>query len=939
MSSADEDASYITRFQQGDPQLHSELRAPMITSLGDYIAACATTAQVTLAAEDRARLSQAAYDQAWQSRSRYLPQYASLNEWFTKHLDSEAFAFAAARGVSFAPLTLYILFAYEPVLVADLRSRLGSYLASDSPEDLARQGIMRAYRKAASYSAARGLLEPWLRQEVYYEALTTISQHKHRLAGAAGALALELAPDPRSLADVADALESEVEPSLLPAPDQLDALLEGLPEQAAAAIRLVFDGVRPEELAEHLGISKVNGRVTLHRARATTLERASVVQRHDAGRSTNDIAAELGISPKRVERILKLPPRTLAALRELIRRSGLVLLVAMMLVSGLAVFGGPGVAHAPEEPSAIVASLATTPLGATPTAELLIATATAEALSIDADYSHTMSAGAPPTAAATATPTLTSPAATPTATPTSTPTALPTVQPPFSAESPGSQSAGPATLPPDSSPTSASPAQAASATPAPATRTPAVALATRTPAATPLPRPTSVAAASATSTPSATPTRTATPSPTATMTRTPSATPTLTATPSPTATMTRTPSTTATASATITPTATSTSSATPTATATATRTPSMTATATATATPTETATPTATPTATATATATATPTETATPTGTATPTQTATPTGTATPTETATPTGTATPTETATATATATVTPEPGPPSCSRQRLRTVGVGLGGRSEADIVVPDTSWAQIQVAGKRLPGEALPLRIEIVSANGISIVVDNPTFATSRAYMYQATVSPGLVQVRVIEPAGQSTARALLLTYSEPAAEGYENRLSLTVQSVHQSTAELTVRLPAPLAAATDLDIEGYIIDNDDDARVLRFAAAAGGVSAAATSAGPNAGPGLNIETLTLVGVPAGVSTIAIQLDSPPRTGDSGALVGVLVRYRCSEQAGAAARPLTAASASIDLPRHNRRNPVPQHRATTSSTSGAIARYAARATHA
>ncbi|GAB4442178.1 MAG: hypothetical protein OHK0015_40480 [Chloroflexi bacterium OHK40] len=298
------------------------------------------------------------------------------------------------------------------------------------------------------------------------------------------------------------------------------------------------------------------------------------------------------------------------------------------------------------------------------------------------------------------------------------------------------------------------------------------------------------------------------------------------------------------------------------------------------ATPTATVEPTATPTATAE--------PTATPTATAEPT--ATPTATLEPT--ATPTATVEPTAMPTATVEPTATPVPTPRSSDDpliavdEQVITLGAGMTGLSEQQIVIPEARWSELRLLGRLRSHMLPPQAVEISFADGTIVRLDRPGQQSAAGYIFSLPGRPGPATVRVWEAAGDITAHAVVVTAGLPSEQRLCRVATSPLTGIHRSTARVELILPVPLDTATDLQVTGIFVENNRDDRPIVMGAEAGGVQATLSSLAPNAGDELNLEELRLIDVPAGTERVQVWFESPVQGGDSGVFVQAAVAYAC-----------------------------------------------------
>jgi hypothetical protein len=215
-------------------------------------------------------------------------------------------------------------------------------------------------------------------------------------------------------------------------------------------------------------------------------------------------------------------------------------------------------------------------------------------------------------------------------------------------------------------------------------------------------------------------------------------------------------------------------------------------------------------------------------------------------------------------------------------------------------LPSARWLTVQLGGKLSDKQSEPPDAVAITFDHAAdqddqadqITLTQPHTITRRGYNFIAAGQAGDLLVEVAEHAGASTTRALLGYAAVPTEQQFSGVGRLVFMPVYHDTVAVTLTLPAPLTAPTDLTVQGAFIDNNDDDRVLQFGADAGEVSDEVSRAGPTAGDLLNLETITLRAVPAGTAEVRVWLTSPRQGGESAILMGVSVSYRPGEVASA-----------------------------------------------
>ncbi len=264
----------------------------------------------------------------------------------------------------------------------------------------------------------------------------------------------------------------------------------------------------------------------------------------------------------------------------------------------------------------------------------------------------------------------------------------------------------------------------------------------------------------------------------------------------------------------------------------------------------------------------------------------------ATPSPTATATASATPLPTATATASVTPTPE----VCQEEAAAISGAEMGYRAEQTIVIPESRWSTVQVVGRFADRACtVPELVRFRFADGTEVVRHTPARVNDSGYVFEAPGRPGLVSVYVREARGAATARAIVITTGSVANEGVCGVLSTPLAEVYNGAVAIDVPLPTALAQPGALRVRGAFFATTQDRPALIFGAEAGGV-VIHTQTGPDAGPTLFIEEVTLANVPAGTDRVRIWFASPHSDNNTGIFVSASVAYPCPP-----ASPLAPAS--------------------------------------
>jgi hypothetical protein len=150
--------------------------------------------------------------------------------------------------------------------------------------------------------------------------------------------------------------------------------------------------------------------------------------------------------------------------------------------------------------------------------------------------------------------------------------------------------------------------------------------------------------------------------------------------------------------------------------------------------------------------------------------------------------------------------------------------------------------------------------------------------------------------------GNRAPRALVLwptykTGNQTYANAFETFDDSTTNYVHTGDIDVTMQtldIPATQLPGAALTVNVALVDVNKDKRVVVLTVEAGGVSQTRVIEKPNKKTGLNIETFTLQGLPAGTDEVTITLESPavsgtyPFGGDSAAIIGASANYACTD---------------------------------------------------
>lgn len=103
----------------------------------------------------------------------------------------------------------------------------------------------------------------------------------------------------------------------------------------------------------------------------------------------------------------------------------------------------------------------------------------------------------------------------------------------------------------------------------------------------------------------------------------------------------------------------------------------------------------------------------------------------------------------------------------------------------------------------------------------------------------------------------------------------------------------TIAIPEMQAAGATVTVRFAIVDNDKDGRPVNVDVTVGSQTQSNRDTVPNAKDTLNLYELTFTIVEARVEEVTILLESPDGTGDSAAIIGTAVSYKCHAALSAA----------------------------------------------
>jgi hypothetical protein len=274
---------------------------------------------------------------------------------------------------------------------------------------------------------------------------------------------------------------------------------------------------------------------------------------------------------------------------------------------------------------------------------------------------------------------------------------------------------------------------------------------------------------------------------------------------------------------------------------------------------------------------------------------------------------------------------EPPPPTtnwsyaCTNRTVILTGEGMMDQNPQSTTVPDDAiWSTIQLGGVAF-NKQVPESTSFEFASGGRIVLEEPSRLINsdtvpgvsplvNAYTFETGGLPGLVTATADDP--DNTTQALVQYTAIPTTTSYSTVGTTALEFAwggHDGNgaigpAEIILDLPATLQAATTIQVQVAVMDKefqtDRDRRIAIIRAEAGGISTETVLLNPDPNTNqLNLRTLTLQDVPAGTSSVTVQLISPevpegesslnnPNAGDSVYLLGASAAHACADDGGA-----------------------------------------------
>lgn len=240
---------------------------------------------------------------------------------------------------------------------------------------------------------------------------------------------------------------------------------------------------------------------------------------------------------------------------------------------------------------------------------------------------------------------------------------------------------------------------------------------------------------------------------------------------------------------------------------------------------------------------------------------------------------------------------------CTNEITNILGVGMGDkkkvRKSAKINIPN-SVDLVSLYGQLVGKEVgrMPNYVHFIYLDKSFVRLDDPTGTSARhggIFWYGTDLEPSArINAKwFLLKKTPPTQRAFILYPTYETEAFYVNAFATypvgaenTIGPMEPWTQSQTLELPIDTTLTTvDITVQIAVVDNDKDTRPVTVRARAGTASAENTSNGPTHGNLLNIITLTLEDVPAGVDMIYIDLETP-LDGESAAVVGATAHYLC-----------------------------------------------------
>jgi hypothetical protein len=233
---------------------------------------------------------------------------------------------------------------------------------------------------------------------------------------------------------------------------------------------------------------------------------------------------------------------------------------------------------------------------------------------------------------------------------------------------------------------------------------------------------------------------------------------------------------------------------------------------------------------------------------------------------------------------------------------------------------DALWSTIQLGGVAF-NKQVPERATFKLASGVTVAVNEPSRLVNsdlvpgvsplmNGYTFETGGLPGPVVATADDP--DDTTQALVQYTAIPTKTSYSTVGATALEFAwggHDGNgavgpAELDLDLPATLQTTTTIQVQVAAMDKEfqteRDRRIVIIRATAGGVITETVVRNPDPDtPQFNLRTLTLQDVPAGTSSITVQIISPevpegessqnnPEAGDSIYLLGASASHPCAD---------------------------------------------------
>ncbi len=262
--------------------------------------------------------------------------------------------------------------------------------------------------------------------------------------------------------------------------------------------------------------------------------------------------------------------------------------------------------------------------------------------------------------------------------------------------------------------------------------------------------------------------------------------------------------------------------------------------------------------------------------------------------------------------------------ACTNRTVLLTGESMVDDNPQHISVPDDAiWSTIQLGGVAF-NKHVPENAHFAFDSEKSILLEEPSRLVNsdtvpgvsplvNAYTFETGGLPGLVTATAEDP--DNTTQALVQYTAIPTHTSYSTVGTTALEfawgghggSGAIGPAELVLDLPTTLQVATTIQVQVAVMDKESqtarDRRIAIIRAEAGGAITETVLLNPDPDTSqLNLRTLTLQDVPAGTSSVTVQLISPevpkgesslnnPNAGDSVYLLGASAAHACTDGGG------------------------------------------------